>query len=310
MRIGFLLFLFFSTLSAEQVLTDYAEAMKQVERQKLPVAIAFVKENEPLSAQFIKETLSSEAFLNVLNHKMIIAIVDVSSEKNHKVQKKYGIIGTPVVVLLDDDLEFIALSGYKSENPQIFAQELLSTFAEYKQYELKRKSALAGQVSGKELKRLYQKSNELFHKEDAIAFIEAGINSDQSLYFLTEKYRNIVKNGKRKSPEALDLRKKLVTQDPNNEHLTHYHIALIDYEDNCNDDQCRERLAPLVSYLEHFGSSNHKYHWQLNLIVAQTELNNKNFAQALHYAKQAKTLAPSDQKQAIQEFVDSIASSR
>ena len=51
-------------------------------------------------------------------------------------------------------------------------------------------------------------------------------------------------------------------------------------------------IAPLVAYLEKFGSQDKENKWRLQMIISQVYLDKNKLAQALHYAQSSYDAAP------------------
>ena len=108
--------------------------------------------------------------------------------------------------------------------------------------------------SGKELKRLYQKAHELGLQEDANLLVRMGMESDQPHFFLVERYRFLVDTGQIRSEETSALKHQLLSQDPENKYLTHYQVAVIDFEALCTEMENEESspeaaVKPPIDYI-------------------------------------------------------------
>ncbi len=125
---------------------------------------------------------------------------------------------------------------------------------------------------------------------DLNRIIKMGLNSDQMTYFQIEHYRLYADEGLIHSPEAAALRQQLLAADPNNEHKTHYQIAIIDFESYSEDSDKEngnpdEAVVPLIAYIEKFGKQDKENLWRLNMIISQFYLDKNKLAQALKYAQ-------------------------
>src|SRR5262249_47640511 len=148
-------------------------------------------------------------------------------------------------------------------------------------------------LSGKDLKQLYEKANELSLANDVNLIIKAGMNSTERLYFQMERYRLLVNEGLSHDNEAVSLREQLLKEDPQNHNLTHYQLAVIDFEACCEQKENEESVKPLLNYMQKFGDQDKTNLWRLQMIVSQVYFDQNNLAEALKYAQYSHDSAPS-----------------
>ena len=125
-----------------------------------------------------------------------------------------------------------------------------------------------------------------------------GLSLADNQFFLLERYRQLAVEGLVHQPEALALRDEILNKDLDNAKLTHYKVAVIEFEaysEEMGQDRyaAEAAIAPLLTYIIKHGSKDQDNLWRLNMIISQVFLDEDNLAVALEYAKQALDKAPS-----------------
>lgn len=259
---------------------------------------------------------STPEFADAVGNKLIFVKVDYSSEpqyaaQNEQLKKKYNVRGYPTLVILDPHLQQVGVTGYRPGGGKQYAAHLFSMIDNFKNYKQNMQTLGNTSLSGLELKKLLEKACEFNQEADANKIVKAGLNSDQRLFFLTERYRYLVEEGLSHDPEAVAIRQQLLASDPNNIQHTHYDIAVIDFEALC-EEMCREStspfltVAPLVAYIEKFGSRDKENIWRLQMLISQVFLDKNQFSEALKYAQNAYESAPQSIKSELSTAVKNI----
>ena len=213
----------------------------------------------------------------------------------------------PCVIILTAKEREISRLDYLEENASQFADELLGIVA----MEEKLSSGLAQlyTLSPDQLVESYKMAQELANSPASKVLIGAGLSTAHKGFFLLEKYRLLVEEGKIASEEAIALKKELIALDPCNEKKLHYSIALIDFQALAKSSLTdpRELTKPLSAYLARFGNQSQES-WQLEMMIAQVYLNYDYPLEALTHAERALTQAPQDKKGEITHSLDYIKS--
>lgn len=318
---------FFSALeSAEQKggitwMTNYDKALKESKATSKPILLFFTGSDWcGWCTKLEKEALHTPEFSQSMGDKMIFVILDYpmkksldskTHEQNQKLKKQYSIKSYPTVILINGDEELIGTTGYRSGGGQKYAQHLIKMVQEYTAYKQKMRRLALREYSGKELKRLYQKAHELGLENDADQLILYGINSDLSHFFLAERYRSLIKNGEMKSQEAAVIKQRLLSSDPNNDHLTHYQVAVAEFEALSEQLESKKvnadtAVSPLVNYTNQFQESDPDNIWRLYMVISQVYLEKNQLDKALKFAQNSYQNAPSSVQPEISQAVKKI----
>ncbi len=311
----------FPSSSGIDWMTDYKEAVKASEESNKPMLLFFTGSDWCVWCQKLEsESLDTPEFIKTVGDKLIFVKLDFPSrgqqspevvKQNDELRSRFAIRGYPTLILVSPKEQQIGITGYRPGGGKAYADHLLKMMNEYSDYSQKMGSLNNPSTSGKELKRLYQKSQELGLTADSELLIERGIHSDLPHFFLAERYRRLVVQGKSEDKSTQELKQKLLNSDPANLNLIHYQVAVIDFQDNCekmchgqcSPDTC---VAPLVTYLQEFGSKDEQNEWRLNMIVSQTFLDQNRPKEALQFAEAALKVAPVSVQQEIAEGINNI----
>jgi protein disulfide-isomerase len=254
-----------------------------------------------------KEILDGRDFTGITADKLVFIKLDYPmkspqdpflKKQNEQLKSKFSVRSYPTIVLLDPDQQPIGVTGYRSGGGKQFANHILKMVNEYAAYKQQMKRLGTHKFSGKELKRLYQKAQELGLKIDQNLLVSLGMDSELSPFFISERYRQLASEGQITSNEAIALKRRLLAADPDNQYLTHYQIAVIDFETGCEDLETEKvspdaAVKPLIAYIETFGSNDKENLWRLNYLIAQVYLEQNRLNDALKYAKNSHEAAPS-----------------
>jgi protein disulfide-isomerase len=288
-------------------LTSYEQAVNQSRTLSKPIILFFTGsdwcswchklEDEVLNTPDFAEQTADKFIFVKLDFPMHTTLDSALTAQNQSLQQKFDVRSFPALVLLDDEEHQIGLTGYRPGGGKQYAAHLFKMVNSYATYRKKIQNLDKQKLSGADLRQLYDKAKDLGIDNDLNAIIKAGIDSDEKHYFSIERYRFLADEGQIHQPEAVGIRQRLLNADPRNEQLTHYHIAVIDFESCCEEAE-KEHLspdatvAPLIDYISKFGSKDKDNLWRLEMIVSQVYLDKNNIAQAIKYAKASYETAP------------------
>lgn len=287
-----------------QWLTSYEDAVKQANTTSKPILLLFTGTDWcPYCVKLEKEILSTPEFANYAGDKFIFVLLDFPSNtnlhtpQNKELRKKYNIAGYPTIVVVDNKGQKIGSIGYEQVSGKQYAERLLKMVNDFSGYKQKLSGLDKEQFSGPQLKTLYEKAQEFGLFNDASKIMAFGFNSDEKQFFLTERYRFLASEGKMDSKEALNLKKQLFEADFDNEHFTHYHIAIIDFETLSSLADTHKKppeffVAPLTDYITKFGQQDKTNLWRLHMIISQVYYDKNKKEEALYHAKLGATSAP------------------
>lgn len=293
MRTIFLtLFLVLSQLHGEILWqTDYEQALSLCEKEKKPLLLFFTGSDwSGLAMQLKHEILDSDSFQDKIASKFICVEVDFPKYtpaptelmvQNANLKERFNIHQTPMLLVLDGKERTITKIGYLPENGALLADDLLRVVSQDAQLCEGLKQLDSPPIP---LRKLYQLAQELRQRAAIEQILEAGLRTDDPFFFL-EKYRLLVEKGEMKSEEAHQLRQKLLSLDPYNEHHVHYTLALIEFQELSD-------VRPLQDYLEQFGNTDQENVWQIEMMIAQFYLDMDQWEEALKHGQQAYNSAP------------------
>lgn len=296
-----------ATSSKINWITSYEDAATEAKTSSKPILLFFTGsdwcswchklEAEVLDTQEFADATSSKFIFVKLDFPMSATLSADLSAQNKQLQKKYDVRGFPTIVLLDSKGQKIGVAGYRAGGGKQYAEYLFKMVSDYSGYQQKVSNLDKQNFSGQELKHLYEKAQEFGLLRDANKITEVGFESDQHQFFGLERYRFLASEGKIKSPEAIKLKNKLLTNDAYNQNLTHYQIAIIDFESLASLPEKEKKstdffTAPLVDYIERFGHQDKTNLWRLHMIVSQVYYDRDEPQESILHAKKALATAP------------------
>jgi protein disulfide-isomerase len=301
--------------------TNYQQALQESRNTSKPILLFFTGSDWcGWCTKLEQEVFATPEFAQNIGNKLIFVMLDFPMKKsldarthqqNENLKKRFSIRSYPTVILINSEEELIGTTGYRAGGGQKYAQYLLKMINEFSTYKQKMKQLPTQAYLGKDLKRLFQKANELGLEEDANRIVDKGINSDLSHFFLAERYRTLIKTGRYHTQEAAAIKQRLLASDPSNSHLTHYQVAVIDFE-FLNMELDRKKLnvetavRPLTAYIEQFGENDHENIWRLNMVISQVYLDENKLKKALQYAQNSYNTAPTSIQQEIAQSINKI----
>ncbi|MEI8365303.1 MAG: thioredoxin family protein [Parachlamydiaceae bacterium] len=305
-------------------MTNYEEAVQQSKSLSKPVVLFFTGSDWcGWCTKLDEEALGTREFADAAAAKFIFVKLDFPlyapqdlklKAQNKQLQDKFSIRSFPTILILDPQQnQQIGTTGYRPGGGKAFADYLIKMVNDYSGYKQKMSMIDQTKLSGTELKKLYAKSVGLQLKNDTGTIMEKGVSSNESVFFLTEQYRLLANSGKIHDKKAVALREQLLSVDPNNEKLTQYQLALIDfqaYSSEMVNDQCNSEcaIAPLISYINKYGEKDRENPWRLKFIISQVYLDKNEMPSALKYAQESYDSAPASVRPEIGLAIHNIRS--
>lgn len=285
--------------------TNYDQAVQQARSASKPMVVLFTGTDWCTWCKKLdKEVLDQPEFAGAIADKFIFVKIDFPMNKtlpadqtarNKQVQKQFSVAGYPTIVVLDDKQTLLGTVGYRPGGPKAYAEYLMKMLSDHGAYTQKVQALNSEKPLGHDLKALYEQSVAIGHTDDATKILALGIDSEQKSFFMLERYRLLAEEGKLTTMEAINLRQALLTADPNNQLLTHYQVAIIDFETMCKASghvDAALTVASLVNYIETFGAQDTENLWRLQMIISQVFFDEDNLSQALRYAHSSYQSAP------------------
>jgi len=280
--------------------TDYESVSKCAKETSRPILVYFSGSDWCGWCNKLEDEIFNTAeFTDLVAHKLLFVKIGYpTNQNNERLKKRFSIRSFPTVLLLDSEQQPIGVTGYRAGGAKRYAQHLMKMIDDYVAYKQQMQRLNTHALPGKDLKRLYQKARELGLREDQNLLIRIGMQSDLEHFFLTERYRFLVSNGTFHSNEAAKIKKRLYHIDPENAFLTHYQLAIIDFERLSREREATKEepdkiVAPLLDYIETFGDQGTENVWRLYMVIYQVYLEHNLFIEALKFAKKAHAAAPS-----------------
>lgn len=305
-------------------MVNYEEALKQAKSGGKLILLLFTGSDWcTWCTKLEEEAFNSTDFYNLVGNKFVFVKLDFPlyspqdaeiKVQNKQLQQKYDVRSFPLVVIYDPQTnQTIGTTGYRQGGGKQLAEYLNKMINDFAGYKQKVSSAEKTSLSGAELKTLYQQANKLGNKADARKIITMGVDSDQSLFFLMERYRQYASTGSIHSSEAITLRQQLMAADPQNERQIPFQLALIEFEtftSKVDPKTSSPELAvsPLNGYIEKFGAKDKDNTWRLHMIIAQVYLDNGQLQNALKHFQQASETAPHGAQSDIAKTIDAVSS--
>ena len=303
--------------------TNYEKALQESKATSKPILLFFTGSDWcGWCKKLEKEVFDTPEFTQSIGDKMIFVVLDYpmkksldskTYEQNQRLKKHYSIKSYPTVILINGNEDLIGSTGYRSGGGKKYAQHLMKMTQDFTAYKQKMNRLALGNYSGKELKRLFQKAHELGLEPDAEQLVLLGINSDLSHFFLAERYRSLIKNNAMHSEEAAVIKQRLLASDPNNEHLTHYQVAVAEFEALSEELESKKvntdiAVSPLIKYVTQFQEQDTDNVWRLHMVISQVYLEKNQLDKALKYAEFSYQNAPASIQPEISQAVNKIQS--
>lgn len=310
-----------SAAAAINWLTNYEQAVNQSKQASKPIILFFTGSDWcPWCTTLEEEVLNTSDFAEAAGDKFIFVKLDFPqyspqdaavSSQNKQLQKKYDIRSFPSIVIIDSAGQQIGVTGYRPGGAKQYAGHLLRMVQSFSGYKEKLGKMGQSTYSGEDLKQLLSKAQELDLVDDAQRIVNAGMMSDQKIYFQIERYRFLAEEGHIHSDEAHNLKAQIQDSDPQNKKKAHYQIAVIEFE-AFSEEMEKENyspeiaVAPLQNYIEKYGSQDKENLWRLQMIISQTYLDKNKLSKALQYAQNSFDAAPSTVRAEISTSIQNI----
>lgn len=297
-----------------QTLQEYAKG------SKLPVFIFFVGTTWcPWSEKMEREVFADPIFTQQMQGMCLIAKVQMPAkigEDPHSIEikslmKQFDVQESPTIVLVSSQGQVIKKEGFS----QLKVDDLC---AYWKQCLISydRINAILEEPKGcfdeAELQKMYAEVKQLRLETLQDPILKIALSFAKEPYFYVEQYEKLSRTKKLKSPEMGLLRKKIIDLDPDNKHLSHLHLAMIDFAKKqvCSKQKKKPHqvAAPLLDYIEKYGKKDGQHLGNIEMLLAQFFLSRGEYQSAREYAKKSYTRAGSDsikkERLSLVEYID------
>jgi len=304
--------------------TNYEQAVQQAKATSKPLLLFFTGSDWcGWCNKLDEEAFETAEFANAAANQFIFVKLDFPlytsqdpqlKSQNKELQQKFDVRSFPTVIVVDPKQnQQMGVTGYRPGGGKSFADYLLKMVNDYSGYQKKMGTLDQTPFSGEALKQLYHQAQLLKLAQDAAKITKKGMSSDESLFFMKERYKYLAEEGHIHSQEALSLKQRLLKADPDNSKKVHYEIAVTDFEAyiqtmDKEGDSPELAVAPLTEYLEKFGAQDKDNVWRLNILISQVYLDKDKIATALKYAQQSYESAPSSVQPELARAVKNMRS--
>lgn len=316
-----------SEIEARQITwqTNYDEAVRTARASSKPLLLFFTGSDWcTWCMKLEEESLNTPDFAEAVGDKFVFVKLDFPlnrtqpqdiASQNKKLQKQFDISGFPSIVILDPtQLKPMGTAGYRPGGGRAYGAFLLNIVGNYGGYRQKLGQLEERPVSGPELRLLYEQATELKRENDALYIAAVGVESDEKHFFLLERYRLLAQQNQGHSDAAIAIKQRLLASDPYNLKLTHYQVAVIDFETSCRMEDksanADDTVACLVDYIQKFGENDRDNLWRLQMLISQVYFEKNQVPEALLYAEASLQAAPASVQPEIAAAIHSIETIR
>ncbi len=312
-----------SSLSAASSLTwftTYRAALVRSQGENKPLLLFFTGSDwSGWSMKMKKEILDAPDFADTIASQFICVQIDFPQhcslpkeerEQNQCLKERLDVTEYPRLIIMDPSEREIARLGYCAESGEKFGEDLVQIIARDHHLTQVMSRLATATYKGSELQTFYEEAQSLQRTKDADTLLEIGLKCDDPLFFLLEKYRLLVEEGKSQDEEALSLHQRLMKSDPDNRRGIQFSLALIHFQELASQDfgvaNPKEVIKPLEEYLDRYGHSDQENVWRVEMMIAQFYLDVDECKTALQHAETAYQAAPLDRKGEVKKSLDYI----
>lgn len=174
-------------------LTNFDEAIQLSSKTSKPIILFFTGSDWcTWCIKLEEESLSRPEFAEAAGDKFIFVKLDFPIKRqlspeitaqNKRLQKQYSVNGFPTIVIIDAKQHQIGTTGYRQGGGKQYAAYLFKLVEDNSAYKQKVDTLEKQKMSSTDLKQLYDRASSLGRWADANKIIEAGIKTDQKVFF-------------------------------------------------------------------------------------------------------------------------------
>ena len=288
-------------------LLNFQEGLLQARDQDKPLLAVFVGLPWcPWSEKIQREVLEKNDFIEELKEQFILVFLNLPEEggKHDDLRERFGIEELPLFLLLDPQGRLIAKVGYLPKPSSEFAAHIHKLYRSYSELKEVVEGDTLSSLSQEGLKSLYLKAKEGGFEGFKDKLSLAGLKDGAALFFLLEQYRHYAEKGQQGSKEALAVRKKILSCDPQNKQGGWRSLALLDFDALSKKRSKKKKhiqaaLNPLIAYVKKYGKEDPENLWKMEMLIAQFLFGKNKAKEALLHAKSAFNHAPEGNKKEI-----------
>ncbi len=304
--------------------TNYEAAFEQAKTSSKPLLLFFTGSDWcSWCNKLDEEVLSTPEFAEAAGNKFVFVKLDFPlytpqdpqlKAQNKQIQQQFDVRGYPTVLLIDPQQnKQIGSTGYRPGGSKLYVEHLQQMLNSYGAYKQKMSALNTANFTGHDLKLLYEQAKKMQLEEDANKILKKGVCSNESLFFLLERYYLLATQGLIHSKEGLTTRQQLLSADLNNQKHVPYQVALIEFETyskevGTDDYGIEIVIAPLNAYIEKYGTLDKENLWRIQSIISQVYLDHDQLPKALKYAQDCYESAPYGAQPEIARAIQNIRS--
>jgi protein disulfide-isomerase len=278
-----------------------------------PILFVFLaKEQCPWSQKFLLEVIRRAHFIEEMQKDCFVQTVYVTTKINNesnvesKLIEHFQIREFPQLILLTPHGEIIHQEGFLPLDGDHYVQrykECIRIYNELKDF--MSCSSLDNQDEG--LERFYSKASE--HGMIQLQHIIKSFAKDSSsLFFLLERYEELLKTKKKKDPQVQQVRSQIIASDPENTKKGMLRLAMVDFlsleEHKKNRKSPKEMIQPLEDYIKDFGDRDSDNLWKIEMVIAQFLFSKAEVSSAVKHATKCLQAAPLQMKDEIAQTLE------
>lgn len=298
--------------------TNYKESIDLAKKESKPLFIYFTGSDWcGWCLKIQKEILGTPEFKELVNDKFVFVEIDFPLKKamtpelfkqNEELKKNFKIEGVPTIILLSPEGKEIAILHYREGGGKAYAEYLLKLLEDEKNFNKSMQEVDKQSVSI--LKSLYEHALCRGRVQDARNILQVGLVHNDNVFFLKERYRNLLQERNLNDKEVQKVKKQLLAKDPDNAKHIHYDLAVIEFEFLSKNlrtmKSAQAATKPLQDYLALFGEKDESHRFRVEMIISQAYHFKNEVKLADHYAKASYLHAPDEHKPMIAQSIASF----
>jgi protein disulfide-isomerase len=266
----------FFVFAEMKITEDYSKAKEIAQDHNLPILILFTGSDWSMPSQEVIGEINTSEFASSIENQFILVQADYPELNNQKVEflkqnselkEKYQIETFPTVVMTDVEGREITRLGAMKLEPKQFAEHLRDLYLKYTLLHRGMKNLDFIKNSVQAIEELYKSARELKCPHYVEKLMNVGIEVNEGVFFLLEKYNALVRSGLSKTGEAISVKEKIVQRDPENKEMGQLRLALLEFQSRDGEDP-NQATEPLGAYISHFGGEDKENLSRLHLIIS------------------------------------------
>lgn len=299
---------------------DYQTAVNIAKEQNKVLLIAFVGVDWcPWSKKLYQDVLSEIQFVKALDKEVVFVWVNFpeqyvkvksGDQGFEKLKNRFDISQLPTLVLATADEERMAVLNYLPLKPSEFADHIKSMLASYQELSYHKKNNSFAKLDEAKLESLYKTAEKMGCSQFQDVIMEVGLNIQPGLFFLLERYAQVIDGNKKQREIAKTIREQIVERDPGNEQGFLLKLAVLEFEKIASHLKENEdphlAVEPLLNYIKEFGKKDTENLWRIEMMVAKYMFSKEQLPLALKHAEASYEVAPKHVKAEIKGSLEYI----